>query len=193
MLVEIPGSLPEEKPLSEAKSVVGIDVGINQLVAISDGSFVENIRVTTNPRTARRLAIRQRSANRKQKGSSNKRKAFEKLTRTNYKLTQKRDGYNWQAASKIVKTADAVGREDLNIKNMVKRAKPKHDGNGGYRKNGASAKSSLNRVILDCAWADLFKKVSWLAVKAGKPVIAVDPKYSSQGKPQVWAYRQIES
>jgi putative transposase len=183
MLVEIPGSLAEEKPLSEAKSVVGIDVGVNKLVAISDGSFIENIRASTNPKTARRLAIRQRSASRKRKGSSNFRKAFDKLARTNHKLTLHRDGYNWQAASKIVKTADAVGREDLNIKNMVKRAKSKRDGNGGYKRNGASAKSSLNRVIQDCAWADLFKKVSWLAVKAGKPVIAVNPRQSSQECP----------
>ncbi len=184
MLVEIPGSLPEEKPLSEAKSVVGIDVGVNQLVAISDGSFVENIRVTTNAKTARRLAIRQRSAGRKRKGSSNKRKAFERNARTNYKLTIHRDGYNWQAASKIVKTADAIGREDLNIKNMVKRAKPKPDGNGGYKRNGASAKSGLNKVILDCGWGDLFKKVSWLALKVGKPVIAVNPRQTSQECPE---------
>ncbi len=134
MLVEIPGGLPELK--AEIKSVVGIDVGVNKLVALSDGSFIKNIRVTTNPRTARRLAMRQRAASRKVNGSKNKAKAYQKLAKTQHKLAQKRDGYNWQAASKIVKTADAVGREDLNIKNMVKRAKPKHDGKGGGQRMG---------------------------------------------------------
>jgi putative transposase len=180
MLVEIPGKLPEQKDIKNVKSVVGIDVGVNKLVALSDGSFFENIRPTTNFRTARRLAMRQRAASRKMKGSKNKSKAHSKLARTQYKLTQKRDGYNWQAASKIVKTADAIGREDLNIKNMVRRAKPKHDGQGGYKKNGASAKSGLNKVILDCGWGDLFSKITWLAIKSGKPVIAVNPKHSSQ-------------
>ena len=179
ILIDVPGDLPEQKPIAEIKSVVGIDVGVNKLVALSDGSFVENIRPTTNNKTARRLAMRQRAASRKRKGSKNKMNAYGRLARTQHKLTQRRDGYNWQAAFQIVKTADAVGREELNIKNMVKRAKSKHDGKGGYAKNGASAKSALNKVILDCAWGDLFSKIAWLAAKSGKPVIAVNPKHSS--------------
>ncbi|MGB3205696.1 MAG: transposase [Crinalium sp.] len=182
MLVEIPGELPKLK--AEIKSVVGIDVGVNRLVALSDGSFIENIRVTTNTRTARRLGIRQRAASRKINGSKNKTNAYQKLAKIQHKLAQKRDGYNWQAASKIIKTADAVGREDLKITNMVKRAKPKHDGKGGYQRNGASAKTGLNKVILDCGWGDLFNKIAWLATKLGKPVIAVDPKFSSQECPK---------
>ncbi|NJP22360.1 MAG: transposase [Hydrococcus sp. CRU_1_1] len=180
MLVEIPYELPKPMSIEQANSVVGIDVGVNKLVAISDGSFVENIRATTNPSTARRLAMRQKAASRKVKGSNNKAKAYSKLSRTQHKLAALRDGYNWQAASKIVKTADAIGREDLNIKGMVKRAKPLHDGKGGYKRNGASAKSGLNKVILDCGWGDLFGKIAWLALKAGKPVVAVNPKHSSQ-------------
>ena len=182
MLVEISVALPSLK--EEVRSVVGIDVGVNLLVALSDGSFIENIRATTNPSTARRLTIRQRAISRKTKGSRNKAKAYQRLSRTKHKLAQKRDGYNWQAASIIVKTADAIGREDLNIKNMVKRAKPKYDGKGGYLKNGASAKSGLNKVILDCGWGNLFNKIAWLAVKSGKLVINVDPKYSSQVCPK---------
>lgn len=183
-LVKIPGDLPEPELKSEIKSVVGIDVGVNKLVALSDGSFIENIKATTNAKTAKWLAMRYRSASRKVNGSKNKTKAYQKLAKIQHKLAQKRDGYNWQAASKIVKTADAVRREDLNITNMVKRAKPKHDGKGGYLKNGASAKTGLNKVILDCGWGDLFSKIAWLATKSGKPVIAVEPKYSSQECPK---------
>lgn len=177
MLVEIPEELPPMR--RTINSVVGIDVGVNRLVALSDGRLVENIRPTTEPRIARRLARRKRAASRKQKGSRNQRKAYEKLARTQHKLAQKRDGYNWQAASQVVKTADAVAREDLNIKVMVKRAKPKPDGRGGYLKNGASRKTGLNRVILDCGWSDLFEKIAWLARKAGKLVVSVNPKHTS--------------
>jgi putative transposase len=67
---------------------------------------------------------------------------------------------------------------------MVKRAKPKHDGKGGYKKNGRAAKSGLNKVILDCAWGELFEKVAWLALKAGKSVVKVNPKYTSQECPK---------
>ena len=180
VLVDAKTELP--KPI-EPLSVVGIDLGINKLVSLSDGSFVKNIEVTTNFRIARRLTIRHRAASRKQKGSTNRKKAHIKLSRIRHKLAQRRDGYNWQAAIKIVGTADAVAREDLKIKNMVKRAKPKHDGKGGYKRNGASAKTGLNKRILDCGWGDIFQKVAWLASKSGKPVFAVNPRHTSQECP----------
>jgi putative transposase len=181
MLVKSSEVLPQEK---EPTSVLGIDVGINKLVALSDGSFIENKQITTNPKTARRLAIRQRAASRKTKGSKNKAKAYNMLANQQHKLSLKRDGYNWQAATKIVKTADAIAREDLNIPKMVKCAKPKPDAKGGYKRNGAAAKSGLNKRILDCGWGDLFQKIAWLAAKAGKPVLTVNPRHTSQECPK---------
>jgi putative transposase len=181
ILIDTKTELPET---IEPKSVVGIDVGINKLVSLSDGSFIENRQIATNSNTARRLAMRHRAATRKKKGSKNRTKAYVKLTRMQRQLTQKREGYNWKAAHKIVKTADSVAREDLKIKNMVKRAKPKHDGKGGYKRNGASAKTGLNKRILDCAWGDIFLYVAWLAAKAGKPVFAVNPRHTSQECPK---------
>lgn len=126
--------------------------------------------------------MRKRSISRKVKGSKNRKKAVERCSRNQQKLEQKRDGYR-QVANIAVKKADAVAREDIKIKNMVKRAKPKHDGNGGYKRNGASRKTGLNKVILDWGWGDLFDKIAWLALKAGKPVILVNPKHSSQECP----------
>lgn len=181
MLVDDGQTFPKLK--EDINSVVGIDVGVNKLLALSDGSFIENIRPTTNKRTARRLRIRDKAISRKVNGSKNKAKAYEKLNKTKYKLAQKRDGYNWQAASKVVNTADLIVREDLKITNMVKRAKPKTNGQK-YLRNNASAKSGLNKVILDCGWGDLFEKIAWLAVKSGKSVIAVNPRHTSQECPK---------
>jgi putative transposase len=179
ILVEIPDTLPTLPDLSKSKSVVGIDVGVNKLVSLSDGIFIENRKFATNKKTARRLAIRQRAISRKQKGSKNKLKAIQVFAAQNHKISQQRDGYNWQVAHRIVKVADIIAREDLKITNMVKRAKPKHDGKGGFLKNKAAQKAGLNKVILDCGWGDIFNKIAWLAVKSGKHVIAVDPKNTS--------------
>ena len=168
-------------------------MGINKLVALSDGSFVENKRPTTNPRTARRLAmrkarrreyslrqtLRQRAIARKQKSSKRRIRAIKKLAKQKHKLAQYHNGYGWLVASKIIKIADVVAREDLRIKNMVKRAKPLHDGKGGFKRNGASRKTGLNRVILDAGWGDIFNKITWLAVKFGKHVIPVPAKHTS--------------
>jgi putative transposase len=46
--------------------------------------------------------------------------------------------------------------------------------------NGQSAKRGLNRSISDASWGELFSKIAWLAVKSGKPVLAINPKYTSQ-------------
>jgi putative transposase len=181
MLVDDGLALPELT--EDVRSVVGIDVGINKLIALSDGSFIENVRPTTNEKTARRLRLRARAASRKVNGSKNKAKAFDRLGKTKHKLAQKREGYNWQAAVKVVKTADMIARENLKITNMVKRAKPKTDGRR-YLRNGAAAKSGLNKSILDCAWGELFKMIEWLALKAGKLVLAVCPKHTSQSCPK---------
>jgi putative transposase len=180
MLVDDGQVLPEL--IEDIRSVVGIDVGVNKLIALSDGSFIENIRPTTNKRVARRLKIRARAISKKVNGSKNKSKAYAKLGKTKHKLTEKRNGYNWQAAAKVVKTADLIAREDLKITNMVKRAKPKTDGKK-YLRNGAAAKTGLNKVILDCGWGQIFKMIEWLAVKAGKLVVAVNPRHTSQECP----------
>ncbi|MBR8836064.1 MAG: transposase [Stigonema ocellatum SAG 48.90 = DSM 106950] len=184
MLVNIADILPDVMPLEKCKSVVGIDVGINKLIALSDGSFQENKRISTNKRTARRMAMRQRAISRKLKGSKNKIKAVKKLRLQQHKLAQHRDGYDWQIAKVVVDTADAIAKEDLNIKNMVKRAKPKHDGKGGYKRNNAAQKTGLNKVILDASWGDIFDKIAWLALKAGKPVVEVSARHTSQECPK---------
>jgi putative transposase len=75
VLLDLPQTLPEVADIESVESAVGIDVGINQLISLSDGSFVENPRVSTNKRIRRRLRIRQRRVNRKLKGSRNRSKA----------------------------------------------------------------------------------------------------------------------
>ena len=46
--------------------------------------------------------------------------------------------------------------------------------------NGQSAKRGLNRSISDASWGELFSKIAWLALKSGKPVLSVNPKFTSQ-------------
>ena len=175
-------NLPEELPNVEDRTIessVGVDVGINKLVSLSDGSFVENPKFATNKKIRRQLRIRQRRVNRKVKGSKNRSKAGQQVAKLHKKIADKREAYQWQAATKIVKTADAIVHEDLNVKGMKSRCKTKRS-NGRFMPNGQSAKRGLNRSISDAAWGGLFAKIGWLGAKAGKPVLAVDPKYSSQ-------------
>jgi putative transposase len=124
VLLKLPQVSPEPKPLEECTGVNGLDRGINKLIASSDGSFAENPRFATNRKTKRRLRIRQRRVNRKQKGSKNRAKAGKRVAKLHQNITYKREAYHWQAAVKEVKKADVIALETLNIKGMKARCKP---------------------------------------------------------------------
>jgi len=179
VLLDLDEQLPDIPDIETVKSAVGIDMGINKLISLSDGSFIENPKFSTNKKTRRQLRIRQRRVNRKVKGSKNRSKAGLQVAKLHKKIRDKRSDNQWKAAHKVVKTAAAVIREDLNISGMKARCKTKRV-NGRAMPNGQSAKRGLNRAISDASWGELFSKIAWVALKSGKPVLAVNPKHTSQ-------------
>lgn len=179
VLLNLTESLPLTAEIENVLSAVGIDVGINKLIALSDGSFVENPKFATNKKTRRQLRIRQRRVNRKVKGSNNRKKAGIQVAKLQKKIADKRSDYQWKTATKVVNTAGAIIQESLNVKGMKSCCKPKRV-KGRFMPNGQSAKRGLNRSISDASWGELFSKIAWLAVKSGKPVLSVNPKYTSQ-------------
>jgi putative transposase len=179
VLLNLSEVLPDTQDLQTVASAVGMDVGINKLISLSDGSFVPNPKFSTNQKIRRRLRIRQRRVNRKLKGSNNRKRAGLAVAKLHKKIADKRNDHQWKAAHKVVNTADAIVCEALNIKGMKARCKPKRI-KGRYLPNGQSAKRGLNRAISDASWGELFAKIAWLAVKVGKPVVPVNPKFTSQ-------------
>ena len=179
VIIKQKSELPEPTLMEELTSNVGVDVGINKLVSLSDGSHIENPRFATDKAAKRRIRIRQRRVSRKQKGSKNRAKAGVKLAQTHKDIRDKREAYQWRVAKRIVNTAESITHENLKIANMKKRCKPKRS-NGRFMPNGQSAKRGLNRAISDAAWGGLFQKIAWLAAKSGKPVFKYEPHFSSQ-------------
>jgi putative transposase len=179
VLLELTESLPEPKALEDCTGVNGLDRGINKLIASSDGSFVENPRFATNKQIRRRFRIRQRRVNRKVKGSRNRSKAGLRVARLHRRVYLRRNAYQWQVASREVKKADVIALEDLNIKGMKKRCKPKKV-SGRFMPNGQSAKRGLNRSISDAAWGSQAQKIEWIALKNGKISVKVPAHHTSQ-------------
>jgi putative transposase len=68
----------------------------------------------------------------------------------------------------------------LQIVNMVRRPKPRPNDEGGFDPNGAAAKATLNREILAAGWAQLLRFITYKAEEAGRDVIAVNPRHTSQ-------------
>ena len=75
---------------------------------------------------------------------------------------------------------DAIYLEDLHVRSMVRRPQVKPDGNGGYFKNRASRKASLNKSITDAGWNAFRRILADKAAWAGKRVEAIPPAYTSQ-------------
>jgi transposase len=86
-----------------------------------------NPRPSTSKKGKRTLKIRQRRLSRKKKGSANRKKEAQKVARLHKKHIDKRTAYQWFVANKIVRKADALSVEDLNIRGLKARCKPKPD------------------------------------------------------------------
>lgn len=174
-------SVPDlpKKTIDELQLVNGVDRGIKKIAAMTDGTVDPNPHI--GKRFHRRLEIRQRRLSRKKKGSKNRAKARQRMARLHQKITRVRSDYQWKLARRIAASADLIGFEDLNIKGMKKRCKPKKDPETGkFIKNGQAAKSALNKAISDASWYSLRVKTEQQANKLGNWVIDVPAHHSSQ-------------
>jgi putative transposase len=126
------------------------------------------------------MKIRQRRVSRKQKGSKNGSKSQLMASKLHNRIQQRRESYQWDVANRIVKKADAVTVEDLQVKNMMKRCKSVKSDSGRFLSNGQSAKRGLNRSIADASWYGLTQKLEYLVAKSGKKLYIVNLKHTSQ-------------
>ena len=104
---------------------------------------------------------RQRRVSRKKKGSTNRRKAINRLGRKHLKVSRQRKDFAIKTALCVVKSSDFVAYENLQVKNMVKNHK-------------------LAKSISDVAWFQFAEWLQYLGKVYGKTVVAVAPGYTSQ-------------
>lgn len=167
------------KTPDEVITALGADVGIRKLIALSSGEIISNPRFSKQVEKRRRRL--HRAASRKKKGSKNRRKCYQKLGLLEQRVENQRNDYHWKVANCLVRQADCIIFEDLNIKGMSARCKPKVDPQtGAFLHNGQAAKSGLNQAILDASWYGLRQKVKAVAVKSGAIVSNVQHTHSSQ-------------
>ena len=97
------------------------------------------------------------------------------------KVRNRRRDFLHKESRQLVNKSGTLVFEDLSIKNMTKRPKPKHDEEiGQYRALGAAAKGGLNKSILDAGWGEFVTLCSYKAEEAGGSVVKVPPKDTSQ-------------
>lgn len=151
--VEQPKSLPK------TGQVIGLDVGIKSLVADSNGNIIENPRhLKAGLKT---LAHAQRNLARKQKGSERRKKQIRILARHHERIANRRKDYLHKVSRQYVNQYDTIVVEDLNIEGMLKN-------------------HYLARAIADASWYMLRQMLEYKAERAGRKLIAVPARFTSQ-------------
>jgi putative transposase len=164
--------LPDPTPLAPTGKNLGLDAGLSSIVIDSDGGRLGNLeQLKSDERALRRT---QREVSRKKKGSGRRRAAVKRLQVAHARLARQRKYQLHQIANDVIKRADLIGIERLEIKKMVdrKRATPVE--------MTKSARRGMRRNIHQAAWGQLDQMLSYKAEEAGRQLIQVSPRGTSQ-------------
>jgi putative transposase len=149
----------EEKGVHGRLPAVGVDLGLNSLVAQSDGTLIEA------PGSYRGLEAKSRRAHRnlsrKRKGSRNREKARVRLARVEERIANKRRDYAYKTARSIVDRYDKVYLEDFRVANMMRNRR-------------------LSKSIGDAGWGMLRSALTYMAQRSLGVIALVDPRNTSQ-------------
>ncbi|MDQ3250976.1 MAG: transposase [Actinomycetota bacterium] len=149
----------EPEPLPKTGESVGVDVGITHFGTLSTGEAVENPRCYR--RAERRLVKAQRRVSRRKKGSKRREKAKALLGKAHQKVARSRRDHAHKTAKDLVERYDRIAVEDLNVSGMVKN-------------------HHLAKAISDSGWTQFVQTLSDKAEKAGRELVKVNPRNTSQ-------------
>jgi len=138
---------------------IGLDVGLTHFYTDSNGQTVENPRhLRKSEKALKRLG---RRLSRTHKGSKNRAKSRNRLSRKHLKVSRQRKDFAVKLARCVVQSNDLVAYEDLQVHNMVKNKR-------------------LSKSISDAAWSAFRDGLEYFGKVFGVVTVAVPPHYTSQ-------------
>lgn len=146
-------------PLPTHDRHVGIDLGVKHLLITSDGDFYNHPKYLR--KSEKKLRRLQRAVARKRKDSRRRRKAVRRLANCHEHVANQRRDYAHKVARELVNRYGTIVFEDLQTANLLK--------------NHHLAKS-----IADASWHQLVQCTTYKTEEAGRCVVLVDPKHTSQ-------------
>ena len=150
---EIPDPSPRIAP------VVAIDRGIANLLADSDGRKVLN--PSHLEKSLKRLRRAQHTADRRKKGSKNRTKALDRVSRIHRKVKRQRDHVLHELSTAYAKSHGTVVVEKLNVQGMLKN-------------------HCLARHIAGAGWSKFANMLRYKLAWSGGQLVEVPAPYSSQ-------------
>jgi putative transposase len=148
----------QPNPLPIVDKAVGIDVGLESFAVTSDGRFINNHRYYKTSQN--RLRVLHRSVSRKKKGGANRKEAIRLLAKQYEAIGNQRNDFLHKITTEIIQANDIICIEDLNIKGM--------------------ARGMLAKSVNDVAWGMFFIMLAYKAENAGRKLIKVNPRGTSQ-------------
>lgn len=132
----------EHIPMESVGNIVGIDLGIKDLLIISDGEKITNIHIIKKYED--KLAKEQRKLSHKVKCSNNWNKQRIKVAKIHEKIHNTRIDNLHKVSHKLIKENQLIVSEDLAVSNMVKN-------------------HNLAKAISDCGWYELTRQIKYKA------------------------------
>lgn len=166
-----------EQPIPQG-GAVGIDMGVREFAALSDGTFVAP--VSAYRRHEIRLARYQRAMSRKKKFSSNWRKAKARVQRLHRKIAAIRRDHLHKVSTAICKNHATIVIEDLKVKAMTRSAAGTVENPGTL----VEVKSRFNKAILDQGWHEFRRMLEYKAEWMGGEVIVLPAEGTSTTCPE---------
>jgi putative transposase len=149
----------EQVAVSENQGpAIGLDLGLKSFVVGSDGSLLEAPKPLR--RSLRRLQRLSRRHSRKQKGSMNRRKLAERLTKLHYRISCQRADFLHKSTTMLATTNSIIVVENLNVAGMLKNHR-------------------LARSISDASWSEFVRQLEYKVVWNGGKVIKAGRFYPS--------------
>ena len=140
---------------------IGIDLGLERFVTVSDGSFENRPKFLKSMQG--KLKLLQRRASKKQKRSKNYDKAQNKVSRLHHHIANKRKDWHLKTAHKLCDQAQTIFAEDLNTIGL----------NRGM----------LRKECIDASFGQFLSLLGWVCFKRGAYFEKVDPRGTSQTCP----------
>ena len=159
----------DPKPLRISRKEIGLDMGLKSLVMDSNG--VEWGSLTELKKRERKIRVLQQAVSGKKRGSQRRKKACRSLGAAHDKLRRYKTQELHKISKQIVRKNGVVGLEKLNIRAMLE------------SDNTNLSKASLRgmkRNIQLAAWHQLQHQIIYKAEEAGRMVVLVNPRGTSQ-------------
>ena len=153
-------------------AMVGIDLGIKDLLITSDGDKFENPK--TLYKYEKKLAKEQRKLANKKIGSNNRNKQRIKVARLNERITNIRKDNLHKISHKLIQENQLIVSENLKVSNMVKN-------------------HNLAKSISDCSWYELTRQLEYKAEWNGRKYVKIDTYFPSSQLCSKCGYQNTET